>query len=302
MSLSSPRPQPISRPSSNPHLIIRKTIEELVESALGCDSCGGEVCTATRTEPIFLGLEKRRVEKLEKEQASHIDISEIDLDEDGPLREEYLPRRRASGAGSIRSVHSRDTSGHSSCPDNHLDADARPVKLLFSARTLPPPAKWSPAGDEPILRERNRDSGRYVAVQPPADLVIPPTQYASAVDARYQDWTWFPAGSLQTAKPLGTSNYEAVSRHALHPSYCYTAGAPVPLARQHLRPFSCDQENLHQVEQLHPIAQPCFDYKCGYTCAVGHDLRSDPYPEMQWSGYNGYSLPSINYQLPWLRA
>ena len=80
-------------------------------------------------QPVFIGLKERKKEKLEKEQQVSSDVLEIDLDEDDPLCEEYLPRRRTS----VRSS-SHDYEGNqqmSECP----------VWTQMDNHSLPPPAK-----------------------------------------------------------------------------------------------------------------------------------------------------------------
>src|SRR5258705_5114179 len=97
ISLMSPgRPQPISRPSSNPHTIVRRAIEEIIQTPVAPKS------TAGVPQPVFLGFEERL---REKEATMAVDVLEIDLDEDGPLREEYLPKRRASRITSQPTCH-----------------------------------------------------------------------------------------------------------------------------------------------------------------------------------------------------
>lgn len=116
--------------------------------------------TEFKPEPIFLGLEERRLERAEKEHALlvvDVALGDIDFDEDGPLRQEYLPKRRVV------------STAHSGVRDSVTYGDEnRGIRSTLSmGKPLPPPAKWSPAADEPILRDRNRGSGHYVAVQPP---------------------------------------------------------------------------------------------------------------------------------------
>lgn len=154
--LSSPMfPEPIGRPSASPQAIVRKTIDEIIQARVHDDTM--------RPQPVFLNVEERRRERLEREQAACVAesaLSDINLDEDGPLREEYLPKKYSTaGPGSITRI------------DYNLSKDENTVLGAFTQDTeknLPPPAKWSPAGDEPILRDCNRVNGHYVAVQPPA--------------------------------------------------------------------------------------------------------------------------------------
>ncbi|KAF8528987.1 hypothetical protein BU17DRAFT_80138 [Hysterangium stoloniferum] len=136
-----PYPEPIGPPKDTPHYVIRCAIEELIAAG------APPLATGVIPEPIFLGLAERRRdrehERLSKEQ---LDILNVDLDEDGPLRDEYLPKRQ----GKARSEQGRRVSDS-------------------SAKVLPPPAEWSPAADPPIHRTRPV----YEAVQraPPAPIL-----------------------------------------------------------------------------------------------------------------------------------
>lgn len=150
--------QPIGRPSSNPHSMIRRAIDEIVQAPTP-DSF------SPLPRPVFLGLEERKQEKVDGQYGPSVDILEINLDEGGPLREEYLPRRRTNaGAHASRDVQP---------PSQIVDVENVPAPTGVPTKTLPPPAKWSPSGDEPILRDRNRSSGHYVAVQPSQTQVYP---------------------------------------------------------------------------------------------------------------------------------
>jgi len=150
-SLSSAAQQPIGRPSANPHLIIRKALDELLHTPTEAPRRDEASSVILPPGPVFIGLEERRREHAAKEAAteqSNNEILDIDLDEDGPLREEYLPKRRIGNA--------RD------------EEPARiPFKPIAPERVLPPPAKWSPEHDEPIMWTHNRPVRSYLAPQPP---------------------------------------------------------------------------------------------------------------------------------------
>ncbi|THH02763.1 hypothetical protein EW026_g127 [Hermanssonia centrifuga] len=173
VSLSSPAfPQPISRPSASPHNIIRKAIETLMEVTVACENSDVNGVP----EPVFYGLDDRKQVISAREQAyADVDVLEIDLDEDGPLREEYLPRRRVSGAGPSRPLRNQE---------RHVDID----------RSLPPPAKWSPAADEPIMPAAVRSQAQYVAPQPisrahaAAAPQPPPAPFHQALDMTRRIW------------------------------------------------------------------------------------------------------------------
>ena len=162
VSLNSPAfPQPISRPSASPHTIIRKSIENLMEVT---DVLDGNYHNGT-PEPVFYEFDSSKKEAEREQACADVDVLEFDLDEDGPLREEYLPRRRISSA-------------------------TRPVQVQTQERTqertLPPPAKWSPAADEPILPAFARSQSRYVAPQPIARGQLSAAPAAPAVPAPFQ--------------------------------------------------------------------------------------------------------------------
>ena len=167
--LSSPMfPQPIGRPSTSPHLIVRQAIEMLVNAKPTeciCAGSDGHACVAPPL-PVFVGLEDQKKDKLEPEESYMEDVLEIDLDEDGPLREEYLPKRRVS------------TRTYNSNSDGYVKAE----------RALPPPAKWSPDADEPIIRDRH---GHYVAPQPLPHLAMPPPPppFHAQVDVHRPSWS-----------------------------------------------------------------------------------------------------------------
>ncbi|CAK5262951.1 unnamed protein product [Mycena citricolor] len=209
------RPQPISRPSTTPHGIIRRALEDISHARSGA-------------EPVFIGLDERRRDRIDRDNASAV-VQEIDLDEDGPLREEYLPKRRSSG--SIRS----------------FDED-----VIHGQNQLPPPAPWSPAGDEPILRDRNRVSGHYVAVQAPLMVSYPAApavfHHHMAHDGQNQNWPPAPT-SYAPAKPAAvvgymfdTAVYPFVPTHAVH-------------GHHRSQSLSYDQDNTHSRNRLRSCSQ-----------------------------------------------
>ena len=114
-------------------------------------------------EPVFIGLVDRigAKEHLGLHEAE-LDSADIDLDEDGPLREEYLPQRRAIQGRAI--------------PWNHVACSTAPIEpnqhygsYNSVVSHLPPPAKWSPEADPPIERERDKTKDRYIAVRASAN-------------------------------------------------------------------------------------------------------------------------------------
>ena len=170
---SSSCPQPISRPSTSPHTIIRKAIESLSQIRLQnspCSSCGEELCTSGPPAPVFVTAEDKRkgeTETSNRRPPESVDVLEINLDEDGPLREEYLPRRRTSGSSS----NGRDNT---------------------TAGVLPPPAKWSPSADEPIISRASQLRAAYVAPRPIGQPSMQMMQAAPAFPKPYDsrdDWS-----------------------------------------------------------------------------------------------------------------
>ncbi|KII95813.1 hypothetical protein PLICRDRAFT_98591 [Plicaturopsis crispa FD-325 SS-3] len=267
-SLASPthHPQPISRPSSSPYSIVRKAIEELIQASTHDDG----ITPLSNTEPVFLGLEDRKRERYERENGIQaIDDLEIDLDEDGPLREEYLPKRRVSGA---RSAHSSISIGKSVDLQHGLKEWE---KRADPERMLPPPAKWSPAGDEPILRSRNI-SGQYLAVQAP---LAPPFPALAAYhhmqqSNRYQNW-------LCNGPYLGGEPMAPGYAYGAQPAY---DGATYPYAVPVTNPRYGQASNMpgHGRSQ----SQTSFDYKCGGMAS--DELDASRYPDTRWDHY-GYA-------------
>lgn len=295
VSLTSPsHPQPISRPSANPHLIVRKAIDEIIQAPAACHSV-----SSPHSEPVFLGLEERRLEKLEKEHAA--DALDIDLDADGPLREEYLPkRRRMSGASSNWSNHSEGKyiAATRAALEKMHDWERREIE-----KPLPPPAKWSPAGDEPILRERNRVSGHYVAVQPPPA----PTTAQYAFPPRYPD-TVYPTQNWNT--PLGYG-YDMPSQHSIQAPFSrYPFIVPVSMSHSRSQSLSYDQDNT-QTRHLRSYSQSRFEYQCSDIRMTANELApSTQVDPPQWATAAHYAYPatafaphtSVNYQSAWLRT
>ncbi|KZS97750.1 hypothetical protein SISNIDRAFT_493055 [Sistotremastrum niveocremeum HHB9708] len=116
-----PFPLPIGAPKETPHNVVRCLFEDLLKAQ------SPAVAPGLLVEPVFLGIENRILEKdRERQELRDFDPVDFDLDEDGPLREEYIPKRRSSGSFSL--------------PDNSK-----------AERMLPPPAQWSPgAADSPV--------------------------------------------------------------------------------------------------------------------------------------------------------
>lgn len=271
MSLASPHLQPISRPSSNPHSIIRKSIDEILQASLAADP------TAPVPQPVFLGIEERKQEKIEA-QAAALEVLNIDLDADGPLREEYLPRRRTSAASSIRLSRSNEENLHSTAV----------------VKPLPPPAKWSPEGDEPILRDRSRSSGHYVAVQPshpyPYSMPYrPDVVYNQPWDVSYaaapytKAYPAYPYG--QPPATINTAQY-------------YPAQSMVPLTHSRSQSLFYDTEHSASRNHLRSYSQQArFDYKYSDIRMSSHDHLPGYETESRWTDPNQY-IYSGSYVVP----
>lgn len=307
MSLASPmHPQPISRPSTNPHSIIRKAIDEIIQAPTASN-------LYPVPQPVFVGLEQRKREKMEKEQAMVSEVMEIDLDKDGPLREEYLPKRRISASASHNNFN---TSQPLSVVSNLVSAQSWERRDIHDLeKSLPPPAKWSPAGDEPILRERNRVSGQYVAVQPPIlHAAAPyPAPYHPPVDV-YAHYHWNNV-TYAPAKPqsnyvfdfpvISNSNY-----HMGYGAYPYVPQIPISHARSQSL-SSYDDENFHARQHVRTCSQSRFEYQCSDLRMTSTEFASHVQGETAWTGvashyqYHGTAfapIHNVNFQHAWLRA
>ncbi|EIM88475.1 uncharacterized protein STEHIDRAFT_95696 [Stereum hirsutum FP-91666 SS1] len=320
-SSTSSQPQPISRPSSNPHSIVRKTLDDLIEAvtvvkvAHPCSpSCG-----YSHYEPVFLGLEERKKEKLGLGESSNHEIMEIDLDEDGPLREEYIPRRRTS----VRDT-SRDSQREIVLPSllQHCDWQMR-------ERTLPPPAKWSPAADEPIRRDDHRVQSQYVAVQP---SMAPPSAPILGPVAPFLSSVMHVSGYPPQPQPIWDPMYQVQPRVQLPPIYPQYSqgydnssnGAPAqpiqshPHVHNHTRSSSSYLENYapgHGQQHNRSLSQSYSQSQFGhlYSDARMAMQKLPTPPELHWHamdryGYgHAYGRPfgqesMAPYQPTWIRA
>lgn len=217
LSLSPPSyAQPISRPSSNPQLIIQRVIEEIKGAPLMHPS----------SQPVFISFEQRNRYSLSAEEACDeipSDAYDIDLDEDGPLREEYLPRRRMSKGNS--------TSQRPAPMVERSQREFREPKPSPNESTLPPPSKWSPGADEPIRRVGDRPA-LYMPVQPSiAPLYpnsVPAVCWAPAYSVAVKPC---PDYSSAPSKSSAPSNSSFCSQPVNAPSFlqpCYNANAFSP--------------------------------------------------------------------------
>ncbi|KAI0687218.1 hypothetical protein BC835DRAFT_409838 [Cytidiella melzeri] len=284
-SLSSPSfPQPISRPSTSPHNIVRKAIEDLLEASQRSET--HEVDGIP--EPVFYGIEGSKATSAGEQLQGDVDVLEIDLDEDGPLREEYLPKRRISGASSTRARSE-------------------------VSRVLPPPAKWSPAADEPIVRGNMRSQVQYLAPQPittghPAATTAPPpppAPFHQALDMSRRIWPM--------DEQIARHSYLHAPVYATQPAYTgyeYTYPPP-PAPAVHSRSQSMSY-NQHVVGQMpgHYPSYPQSQYEHGNDSGY----QSVPYGPVsavappQWAAYPnrvvypGVYNASYDYPRPLLKV
>jgi len=258
---SAPSPQLISRPSSNPHFIVRKMIEDLLEPA--SRSCNG-MYPKCQPQPVFLGLEERRRWRLDPTSAeSSSEALEIDLDEDGPLREEYMPRRRVSRNGSFRKVN-----GNTINAPFGLERGIEWERAREMQRPLPPPAKWSPAADEPLRRDVIREPAHYVAVQPPP---VPPLMMMPQ----------YPSSGQGMAYPQGWGTGPPAYHLPPHPMY----GRPYDYSR--VRSVSVVDGRQHHLQDgghWRSQSQTRIEYSCSSTAP------KLPYqiPGLCWTGAEQY--------------
>jgi len=307
MSLASPtHPQPISRPSTNPHSIVRRAIDEIIQAPVACD-------TFTVPQPVFIGLEERKREKLEKQRTMVAEVLEIDLDEDGPLREEYLPKRRVSGAGYRNSQVPQPLSVVDNVAGTVPDWERRNARDL--EKPLPPPAKWSPAGDEPIHRDRNRISGQYVAVQPPLVHATAsyPASYHPNVDVSYPAYHWHSV-AYASVKPQATYvfDFPVIDHPGIQATYNpYPYVPQIPISHTRSQSQSYDQENMQSQHHMRSYSQSRFEYRCSDLRMTANESAPQCQGEAAWLGASHYQYQGsafapihnvVNYQSAWLRT
>lgn len=299
MSLSSPTyPQPISRPSSNPHSIVRRAIDEIIKVPSTFQP------GSPLPQPVFIGLEERLRANIEKENA--LDVLEINLDEDGPLREEYLPKRRASKLGS-QNTHIRHGASLSHGPPPN--AGKWSLQDMPAIKALPPPAKWSPAGDEPILRDRNRVSGQYVAVQAPSHHMSSYPAGYHPNDIAYNNQNWNPSGSYMpsSVKTHAMMVHDFASMFQMGQP-AYNPFGPIPtLAISHSRSQSLSYDNDNLRSHMRSYSQSRFEYKNSDLRVMPNEHVSfTPFADVasKWmdvpAGYMSHiHIPAVGMQSTW---
>jgi len=165
---------------------------------------------------------------------------------------------------------------------------------------LPPPARWSPAGDEPILRDRNRVSGHYVAVQPPLLNSMAPSLVASQCyhDLGYVNQNWPPGA------PAGYV-FDVPTLHVSQPTYTpYPFVLPVALSHSRSQSLSHDQDNPQSRIHSRSYSQSGFEHRYNNVSMAVND------PAAAWlahahSTYTcapGFAPHSANYLSNWLRT
>ncbi|KAG1773963.1 hypothetical protein EDD22DRAFT_946825 [Suillus occidentalis] len=218
-------------------------------------------------QPVFLSFEQRSKTKLNGAETcaevSH-EAYDIDLDEDGPLREEYLPKRRVSN-GSVNSRH------------------------IEHRNALPPPSKWSPAADEPIRRASDRPA-LYMPVQAPAVCWAPAVAYVPV--KLPPDYS-----SVSYSKPAVPSNdyYYSQSVIAQPPSQRRCADAFSPPNSGYSYPIGFDYQCGHvrmSFDGTGYPSQPMTNSNWPSTEAYGFTA-----PRVLFGPH-----PPINYQSSWVRA
>lgn len=282
-------PQPIARPASNPNGIIRKTIQEIMEAPLG----------HSMNEPVFLGVEQRLKEKLGLSAPPHEPATfDIDLDENGPLREEYLPRRRVSNGGSSGD-HGSDLRN-----DSQNGVLVHRMLPLQGSISLPPPAKWSPAGDEPICRPSDRTAPMYLPVQ---SSLAP--HYVGTVPTIYHSW---PTTGPPYAPFVHHQEGDYVANTLPIPRYTFWAPMSCPSAVQHPYPV-CTSDYYAGPNHVRGYSLGGFDYMRSDVRLSSDGTGCHPQPTASWTPLQQYGYvtsrqslaphpPPLNYRSTWIRA
>jgi hypothetical protein len=274
-----PNPQPISRPSTNPHFVVRKTLEDLVETAIASIAsrlCSDPLCLKSHPQPVFLGLEERRRQRLDPTSVEPgPEALEIDLDEDGPLREEYMPKRRVSRNDCLRDDEYGVIFGAPFRLVNGIEWERAPLMQ----NGLPPPAKWSPAADEPLRRDGIREPTHYMAVQPPPvpQLLVMPLYPSNGHSMTYAQG-WAPgAPAFHLPPPVFGQPYD---HHNHVRSISVIDGRRPPFQDGgHCWPqstrieYSCSSNAAklpYQIPQLCWTGAKQYDYDVAYGQGLGH--------------------------------
>ena len=210
--MTSPFPTPIRRPSSaDGSALVRKFIDELsiLHGKLGVSN------GVVPPQPVFSPLLTTDVETPVTTDTMSSGSFEIDLDEDGPLREEYVPKRRASQ----RSVGFRNS------------YDAR--SSVHNVPLLPPPSEWSPQADPPVGERRGRRDV-YLPVEPYFGSSGYPSHTRSfSVENSTGNSVWGAFKPRELHEPYGPISYQPFVYPTSHSVAC-----PVSYSRTTLTPPS----------------------------------------------------------------
>jgi hypothetical protein len=201
-------------------------------------------------------------------------------------------------------------------------------KAVQHDKSLPPPARWSPAADEPILRERNRASGHYVAVQPPLlpsmmqyQMAAPTYHTAHELGYPNQNWPPGPTAAFVAVKPPALLSmgmgyvFDAPPLHVAHPPYATTASAypfvassaapHLALSHQHqhsrTQSLSYDQDNSHSRNRGRSCSQSQaqFEYHGGVMGGCGELGAHNEVVDARWgaapahAAHYGYPAPAF---------
>ncbi|KAI5125042.1 hypothetical protein M0805_007466 [Coniferiporia weirii] len=274
-----PYPAPIRRPSTtDSNLIIRKMIEDL--AYLHVRAGPKSEVKFQVPQPVFCPLFDGDNEKSPVvERVDMFDPYEIDLDEDGPLREEYIPKRRTSHSRSQSAAHTRGV------------PDVQDI-LQMQTSPLPPPSEWSPQADPPLdPGHRHRDG--YFAAPPGSGLVSHGHNLTSEHTERT---TW---GS-QAVSGLSGLSFQSHRADLVQPSSVFqslTLGFPFSSV---CPPISHARSTLAAAPAQFATNLRC----CQPSCSDGYCL-----PSVSGAHYVGYpsAFPhvqgnSTHFQPQWLRA
>jgi hypothetical protein len=171
-------------------------------------------------------------------------------------------------------------------------------------RLLPPPARWSPSGDEPIYPERNRVSGQYVAVQPPMlhSIAPYPAPYYQHLDLNYPHWNV--GGAYVSVKPQAAYHFNMATYNP------YTYGPQIPVLHSRSQSLSYDQENISMRNHARTYSQaPQFGYQCSDVRMTANEFVPCHQNEAPWVGPNQYRyngptfapIHTVHYPPAWVR-
>ncbi|THH10087.1 hypothetical protein EW145_g1563 [Phellinidium pouzarii] len=240
-----PYPAPIQRPSTiDSSIVVRKMIETLIQSQTPA------MARADTLQPVFIPLfDGDNEKKVEMSQTNLFDPYEIDLDEDGPLREEYIPKRRTSHSRMQSITHGR------------IASDAKDSLQIQSSPSLPPPSKWSPQADPPLERERRHGDNYFAA---------PPGSEHTSHSNFFSEYSQHPTWGTQAIPSLSSDSFQShqINARTLRPNHVFQSlalGLPYP-AISHARSTltsvntATSQSSAHIRTYSH--FQPCNDGYC----------------------------------------